>query len=49
MVAIALSMFIALFAFGEQLLGYSDPHGRVQFAIFIAFVLGVLCGYRTRS
>ena len=49
MMGIALAMFIGLFAFGSKLLGWSDPDGSVQFGLFVAFVLGVICGYRTRS
>ena len=45
---IALMMFIALFGFGDQIVGYSDPSGHVQFAIFVSFVLGIVCGYRAR-
>ena len=30
MMGLALGMFIALFAFGEQLLGYQDSGGQVQ-------------------
>jgi hypothetical protein len=48
MLGIALAMFLGLFAFGSQILGYKDPHGQVQFGLFVAFVLGVVCGYRTR-
>jgi uncharacterized membrane protein YfcA len=49
MMGIALMMFIAMFAFGGQLLGWADPHGHIQFGIFVAFLLGVICGYRTRG
>jgi hypothetical protein len=49
MVVIALAMFLGLFAFGGEVLGYTDPQGHVQFGIFVAFVLGIVCGYRVRS
>lgn len=47
MTFLALSMFITLFAFGGQYLGWSDAHGQVQLALFMAFVFGIICGYRT--
>lgn len=49
MMGIALMMFLALFGFGSDLLGYADPQGHVRFGLFIAFLLGIVCGYRTRS
>ena len=44
MVAIALGMFIMLFAFGGELLGYHDPTGMVQLALVATFVFGIICG-----
>ncbi len=49
MTGLALMMFIGLFAFGSQLLGWSDPGGQVQLGLFMAFLFGIICGYRTRS
>jgi hypothetical protein len=46
MAGLALAMFIGLFAFGQQILGYEDPHGRVQLALLATFSFGVLIGYR---
>ena len=48
MMGLALSMFIALFAYGNTLLGWHDPHGQVQMGLFMAFLFGIICGYRTR-
>ncbi|MCJ7421742.1 hypothetical protein [Sphingomicrobium astaxanthinifaciens] len=42
-------MFIALFGWGAEYFGWSDPHGRVQWALFSAFVLGILAGYKTKG
>lgn len=47
MTFLALSMFIALFAFGGSYLGWHDPHGQVQLALFMAFVFGIVCGYKS--
>jgi hypothetical protein len=49
MMGLALMMFLGLFGWGEHFLHYQDPDGNVQFGLFIAFVLGIVCGYRTRS
>ena len=49
MMGLALSMFIALFAYGHNLLGWSDPRGQVQLGLFCALLFGIICGYRTRD
>jgi hypothetical protein len=49
MAGIALCMFIALYAFGAELLGWRDPTGQVQLGLFMSFIFGIICGYRTRS
>jgi|GEM_PF-375522 len=46
---LALMMFIGLFAFGGQLLGWSDSGGQIQLGLFMSFLFGIICGYRTRS
>jgi hypothetical protein len=46
---LALAMFIALFAFGGQLLGWTDVNGAVQLGLFMAFLFGIVCGYRARA
>jgi hypothetical protein len=48
MMGLALGMFIGLFGFGAQMLGWSDPEGNVRLALFMAFLFGIICGYRTR-
>jgi hypothetical protein len=47
MLGVALACFIGLFAFGGQFLGWQDPHSRVQLGLFMAFIFGIVCGYRT--
>ncbi len=49
MVGLALAMFIALFGWGAQYFGWSDPVGKVQLALFTSFVLGALCGYKSKE
>ena len=49
MLGLAMVMFLCLFAFGNQILGWQDPHGQVQLGLFAAYLFGIICGYRTRS
>ena len=48
-VAIAAAMFIALFGWGADYFGWEDPGGKVQVAMFTAYVLGILCGYKSKG
>ena len=49
MIAIAALMFVALFGWGQDYFGWDDPVGKVQLALFTSFVLGALCGYKSRG
>ncbi len=50
MVGLAAAMFIALFAFGQEFLGWSSgTNNEVQMGLFIAFILGIVCGYKTKG
>ena len=49
MVALAAMMFVALFAWGQNYFHWSDPAGKVQLALFTSFVLGIICGYKTKG
>jgi hypothetical protein len=49
MTGIALAIFIALFAWGANYFGWSDPNGEIQLALFTSFVMGAVCGYKWRS
>lgn len=49
MVGIAIAIFIAVFGWGSTYFGWSDPQGKVQLALFTSFVLGIVCGYKTRD
>ena len=46
---IAMALFIALFMFGDTLVGWSDAGGRVQLALFSAFIFGTISGYRAKA
>jgi hypothetical protein len=49
MVGLALACFIGLFAFGGQFLGWHDASGSVQLGLFMSFLFGIVCGYRTKG
>ncbi|MDM7956435.1 hypothetical protein [Blastomonas sp.] len=49
MAGLALAMFVGLFGFGHELVGWNDPEGHVQLALFMAFIFGIISGYRTRG
>jgi hypothetical protein len=48
-VGIASAMFIAMFAWGAQYCGWSDPEGKVQLALFTSFILGIIGGYKAKG
>jgi len=49
MAGLAMIMFVALFAFGGQYFGWSDPEGHVQLALASTFIFGIICGYRVKG
>jgi uncharacterized membrane protein YjjB (DUF3815 family) len=49
MVGIAIAAFVALFGWGSNYFGWSDPDGKVQLALAASFILGVLSGYKGRG
>ncbi len=46
---VATCMFVCLFVFGPQVLGYSDDDGTIKIALFATFAMGVVAGYSARS
>ena len=48
-VGIAAMMFVWLFGWGEEYFNWYDPSGKVQLCLFVSFVLGILCGYKTKQ
>jgi len=48
-VGLALAMFIALFGWGANYFGWHDPTGKVQLALFTSFILGAICGFKSKS
>ena len=42
-------MFVALFAWGANYFGWSDPDGKVQLAMVTSFILGIIGGYRAKG
>ena len=49
MVALAASMFVWLFGWGADYFRWTDPSGNIQLALFTSFILGIVCGYKTKS
>ena len=49
MVAIAATMFVWLFGWGADYFSWFDPSGTIQLALFTSFILGIVCGYKTRD
>lgn len=50
MVGLASAMFIALIIMGQQFLGWGKAsNDEVQLGLFIAFILGIICGYKTKG
>jgi hypothetical protein len=47
--AIAIAMFIALFGWGAEYFGWSDPSGKVQLALATSFILGAVASYKARG
>ncbi len=45
--ALAITMFVCLFAFGKQIFGWSDYSGNIQIALFASFLFGILSAWRT--
>ena len=49
MALLASIIFVALFSWGSTYFGWSDPEGKVQFALATSFVLGIVGGYKARG
>ncbi|MBX9796212.1 hypothetical protein [Sphingomonas sp.] len=49
MAALAMMLFVSLFAFGAEYLGWSDPAGRVQLALVSSFIFGIVCGFKVKG
>ena len=48
-VGIAIAMFVALFGWGANFVGWSDPEGKVQLALATSFILGIIGGFKSRG
>ena len=48
MVALAIAIFVGVFLFGGDTIGWYDPEGHVRLGLFMAYVLGIVCGYRIK-
>lgn len=41
-------MFIALVGWGSTYFGWHDPEGKIQLAIITTFILGLICGFKSK-
>jgi hypothetical protein len=48
-IGLAIAIFVALIGWGANYFGWSDPEGKIQLALFTSFVLGGLCGYKSKD
>ena len=48
-IGLAIAIFIALFGWGSNYFGWSDPEGKVQLALATSFILGALSGYKSKG
>jgi hypothetical protein len=46
---VAIAMFVALVGWGGRYFGWSDPDGKVQIALVVAFILGIIGGLKSRG
>ncbi len=49
MAAVAMILFITLFAFGQQYFGWSDTQGWIQLSLASSFIFGIICGFRVKG
>ena len=49
MAGLAMILFITLFAFGGQYLGWSDPEGWIQMSLASSFIFGIICGIKVKG
>jgi hypothetical protein len=50
MIGLATSIFVGIFAWGDELLGWSSHNNdEVQLGLFISFILGIIAGYKTKG
>ena len=50
MVGLATALFIGLVVMGQEILGWGrTTNDEVQLGLFIAFILGIICGYKTKG
>lgn len=50
MVGLATAIFVGLFAWGHDMLGWGQTvNDEVQLGLFLAFTLGIVAGYKVRG
>ncbi len=46
---LALVLFLGLYAFGQDVMGWSTAGGNVQLGLFLSFIFGIICGLKVRG
>jgi hypothetical protein len=46
---LALVLFLGLYAFGQDIMGWSTAGGNVQIGLFLSFIFGIICGLKVRG
>ncbi|MFL9840683.1 hypothetical protein ABS767_06915 [Sphingomonas sp. ST-64] len=49
MAFLAITLFVALVAFGRDYFGWHDPNGQVQIALICAFIFGIIAGLKAKG
>ncbi len=50
MTALATAIFVGVFGFGNALFGWSSSTlHEVQTGLFLSFLMGIICGYKTKG
>ncbi|MGL5839944.1 MAG: hypothetical protein ACRCY3_15735 [Sphingorhabdus sp.] len=50
MVGLATAIFVSVFGFGNAIFGWSaSTLQEVQLGLFLSFVMGIVCGYKTKG
>ncbi|QIK79324.1 hypothetical protein G7077_10835 [Sphingomonas piscis] len=46
---LCIALFVALVGWGGAYFGWSDPEGKVQLALITTFIMGIICGYKSKA
>ena len=49
MAFLAITLFVALAAFGRDYFGWNDPSGQIQIALICSFIFGIIAGLKAKG